>query len=224
MKRLAAIGIVASTALLASHGATRAQITPSTTPTATVTPTPPATATPGSTPTPTATAPPVQLLSPAAFALSAWYFPPPASMLAAQVETNDMAAAEPLILHLSKQSFAAEGRVSGYFADSGVRNMDSKGVDHPVFTRYLVSMFPSVAQAATAFTQQRDGWDGAINDPTSPINGQLDPVSLQVGDQMSKGVYGAKLQSSAGAARLTIPPPCPSAASIPSPPRRESPP
>jgi hypothetical protein len=101
-------------------------------------------------------------------------------------------------LHLGTQSFAAEGRVSGYYADSGVRNLDIHGATHALFTRYLVSMFPSVAQAATAFAQQRDGWDTVINDPTSPINGQLTPESLQVGDQMSKGVYQAQVKTSAG--------------------------
>jgi hypothetical protein len=114
-----------------------------------------------------------------------------------------MAAAESLILHLGLRSFATEGRVTGYFADSGVRNMDTHGINHAVFTRYLVSMFPSVVQATTAFTQQRDGWDTAINDPTSSINGRLVPVTLQVGDQMSKGIYEAQLQSSSGTGNLS---------------------
>jgi hypothetical protein len=204
LKRFGALGIVVFAGLLASHGVSRAQTpstaTPTTTPTATATPAVAATATaiPIATASPTATPPPVQLLNPTAFALSAWYFPPPATMISSQVETTDMAAAQPLILHLGTQSFAAEGRLTGYYADSGVRNLDIHGAAHAVFTRYLVSMFPSVAQAATAFTQQRDGWDTAINDPTSPINGQLTPASLQVGDQMSKGVYSAQVKTSAG--------------------------
>jgi hypothetical protein len=199
LKRFGAIAIVAFAALVASHGATRAQTPATTTPTTTST----ATATPSSTPTSTATAPPVHLLSPKAFALTPWYFPPPASILTSRVESTDAAASEPLILHLGVQSFAAEGRVNGYFVDSGVRNLDNHGVTHPVFTRYLVSMFPSVDQAATAFTQQRDGWDAAINDPTSPINGQLVPVSVPVGEQVSKGIYQAQAQSSTGTAILS---------------------
>ncbi|HEX6507012.1 MAG TPA: hypothetical protein VF221_05200 [Chloroflexota bacterium] len=199
MKRFGVLGMLVSAALLASHGATHAQTPPTTTSTAT----PTVTATPGSTATPTATPPPVKLLNPTAFALSAWYFPPPASILTNQVETNDMATGEGLILHLGTQSFAAEGRTTGYFVDSGVRNLDSHGAQHPVFTRYLVSMFPSVLQASSAFAQQLGGWHMAINDPTSSVNGQLVPVSIQVGDQMSKGIYQAQLQTSGGTAVLS---------------------
>jgi hypothetical protein len=210
LKRFGAIGLVLFAVFQASQGATNAQsppiatattvpsATPSPVSTATPTTAPTATSTPGSTPSPTATAPPVRLLSPTTFALSRWYFPPPAATITSQVETNDLAAANRLILHFGVQSFAAQGRVTGYFADYGVRNLDAHGISHPAFTHYLVSSFPSVVQAMAAFTQQRSGWDTAINDPTSSINGQLNPVSLRVRDQMSQGIYQAQVKTTAG--------------------------
>ncbi len=202
LKRFGALGLVVFAIFQVSLGATNAQTPPTATPTivftATLTTAPTVTPTPGSTPTPTATPLPVQLLNPTAFALSPWFFPPPASVLASQVESNDMTAADRSILHLGTRSFAAEGRVTGFFADSGVRNLDPRGVSHPVLTRYLVSSFPSIAQANSAFTQQRVGWDAAINDPTSSVNGQVIPVSLKVGEQMSMGIYEAQVKTSAG--------------------------
>jgi hypothetical protein len=147
---------------------------------------------------------PTPPLAPTAFALTQPSFPPPGHVFASQVETNDAAAGDQRVLHVATTSFAQENRVTGYFMDVGQANYDTKGVPHPVYTRYLVSIFNSVDDATAAFTDERDAWNGLLNDPTSSVNGKIaDLAGQQFGDMQAPGLYEASASTSQGDADLT---------------------
>jgi hypothetical protein len=172
-------GLFALAVGLALPGTTRAQTNP--------------------TPTPTSTPP----LAPTAFTLTQASFPPPGHVFTSQVETNVQAAGEQRILHLSTKSFADENRVTGYFMDVGQANYDAKGATHPVFTTYLVSIYNSVDDATSAFTDQMNGWQTLLTDPSSPVTGKTtDLAGQQFGDQQPPGLYQATFSTSQGNADI----------------------
>jgi hypothetical protein len=140
------------------------------------------------TPPPTTTPP----LAATAFALTQPSFPPPGHVVTSQVESNDAATADQRIPNLMQKSFAQENRVTGYFMDVGQANYDAKGAEHPIYTRYLVSIYNSVDDATAAFNDQRDGWNTALTNPSSPINGKVTDLSgQQFGDLQAPGLYQA---------------------------------
>ena len=138
-------------------------------------------------------------IDPSKFALTAWDFPAPAHIIKGQVETNDVAAHEDVVMHFGAKSFADEGRVSGYFMESSAANLDTSGSEHPVLTYYLVSTFPSADQAAAAFAQQRDGWEEEATSPTADVQAKVvDLAGQKFGDQQPRGLYVAPISTSDG--------------------------
>lgn len=132
----------------------------------TVTPPPTPTATP--TATATATTPD--------FALSAADFPPDSTVQKSGTESNEaIDAGDTLFVHFGDASFPEEGRITGYYMQAEQENNG-----HPVLTYYLVSQFPSPAQAAAAFSQQKAGWDALVQAHPDQFS-SADPP--QVGEQ-----------------------------------------
>jgi len=133
------------------------------TPTATSTPRPTDTPVPTATPTATSTPKPpiVALIDPASFAIPISEFGPGAQMQVSQVEPTsdaDDPSRKTIILHFDSRSWAAEGRVTGYYEQVLVPNADSAGVTHNALVIYHVSIFGTAAQATTAWQAQRSGW------------------------------------------------------------------
>lgn len=139
-------------------------------------------------------------LDPANFALTPWDFPGPANVVQSRVETNDLVANEQAVPHFGSQSFSQEGRVSGYFMEANIPNLEKDGTVHAVVTYYLVSSFATTDQAAAAFMQQRDGWGADITLPPTGMTAQLValPDMQQLGDQMASGLYVAESTTSEG--------------------------
>lgn len=150
------------------------------------------------TPTPSPTPTPFPSIDPSHFNLSLWAFPPPARVLDSRVESNVLAGTETDVEHFGP-SFLTEGRLTGYFQDAGVSNVDSKGKPHEVVTYDLVSTFASPDQAAAALQQQENGWETRLTVPPAGLTGKVIPFSGQFGDEAVPGLYSETFTATSGA-------------------------
>ncbi|GAC1526090.1 MAG: hypothetical protein NVS2B16_34480 [Chloroflexota bacterium] len=92
------------------------------------------------------------LLHPERFAVSSHLFPAGSRIIRARVESNQQIRQDH-VLHFG-HSFAAEGRLTGYYMAARRTASETSRVD----TSYLVSMFPMAESAQAAFDEQRSSW------------------------------------------------------------------
>lgn len=126
-------------------------------PAPTGTPQPTAVPVPTAAPVPTSVTP-GKTIAATDFALSPSDFPKGSEVEANQVESNQDADANDILLHFGSDSRAAQGRVTGYFMETLQQNLDAGGTAHPTLIYYLVSIFGTSDQAAAAWKVQRQGW------------------------------------------------------------------
>src|SRR5438309_11258696 len=81
---------------------------------------------------------------PGAFGLSTTAFPPHSTVVRAHIEANRQIHADN-VLHFGR-SFTHEGRITGYFMEA----IEGRRLSPHCDTSYLVSMFPTSQQAASA--------------------------------------------------------------------------
>src|SRR5579872_457167 len=95
--------------------------------------------------------------NPAAFALPLSVFPPHSQIETSTVEPNSAISGD-LGVDFNG-SLEAAGRITGYYQVAAQVTADAAGASHGVLLLDRVSVFPSRAQALTAFSGQKAGWD-----------------------------------------------------------------